>query len=61
MFKHLIKKILNYSLFVFLNLCQGNSLVVQWLGLCASTAKDLGSTLIGEPRSHKLCSVAKNR
>ena len=59
MFKHFIKKFLNCNLKK--NLCQGNSLMVQWLGLCASTAKDLGSTLTGERRSHKLCSVAKNR
>ena len=39
----------------------GNSLVVQWLGLCASTAGDTGQSLVRELRSHMLCSTAKKK
>ena len=37
----------------------GNSLAVQWLGLHASTARGMGSSLVGELRSRKLRSKAK--
>ena len=39
----------------------GNSLAVQWLGLCAYTARALVRSLVTELRSHKLCSAAKNK
>ena len=38
---------------------QGNSLVVQWLGLRAFTAVAQVQSLVGELRSHKPCSAAK--
>ena len=38
-----------------------NSLAVQWLGLSASTAKAGVQAMVRELRSHKLCSVAKNK
>lgn len=31
----------------------GNSLVVQWFGLCAFTAEAVGLILVGEPRSQR--------
>ena len=34
-------------------------LSVQWLRLLASTARDMGSTPVGELRSHMQCSMAK--
>ena len=39
----------------------GNSLVVQWLGLCIFTAEGPGSIpgLVRELRSHKPCGMAK--
>ena len=37
----------------------GNSLAVQWLGLCAFTADSLGSIPVREQRSHKPHNVAK--
>ena len=37
----------------------GNSLVVQWLGLCAFTAGAQVQSLVGELRTYKLRSVAK--
>ena len=37
----------------------GNSLVVQWLGLCALTAKGLGLIRVRELSSHKPCGMAK--
>ena len=41
---------------------KGTSLVVQWLRLHASNAKDMGSIIPGwELRSHKLCSAAKKK
>ena len=38
---------------------EGNSPVVQWLGLQASTARDLRLILVGELRPHKLCGADK--
>ena len=38
----------------------GNSLVLQWLGLGAFSAGAQVS-VVGEPRSHKLCSVARQK
>ena len=38
----------------------GNSLVVQWLGLGAFSARAKAS-MVGEPRSHNLCSVARQK
>ena len=40
-------------------LTEVNSLAVQWLRLCAFTAKGLGSIPVRELRSHKLHNVAK--
>ena len=37
----------------------GNSLAVQWLGLCAFTADSLGSIPVRERRSHKPHNMAK--
>ena len=39
----------------------GNSLGVQWLGLHAFTARGRVQSLVGELRSHKLCSGAKKK
>ena len=39
----------------------GNSLAVQWLGLCTYTAKDLSSISGWGPRSHKPPGTAKRR
>ena len=39
----------------------GNSLVVQWLGLGTFTAVGRVQSLVGELRSCKPCSVAKNK
>ena len=39
----------------------GNSLAVQWLGLCAFTAEGWVRFLVWELRSHKLHSTAKNK
>ena len=39
----------------------GNSLVVQWLGLHAFTARAWVQSLVRELRSHKLCGMAKNK
>ena len=39
----------------------GNSLVVQWLGLSAFTARAWVQSLVRELRSHKLCGMAKNK
>ena len=39
----------------------GNSLLVQWLGLRASTAGAQVPSLVGELRSHKLCGPAKRK
>ena len=33
--------------------------MVQWLGLQASTARDMGLILVGELRPHKLCGADK--
>ena len=33
----------------------GNSLAVQWLGLCPFIAEGPGFILVGKLRSHKLC------
>ena len=35
--------------------------MVQWLGLQASTARDMGSILVGELRPHKLCGSARKK
>ena len=35
--------------------------MVQWLGLQASTARDMGSIQVGELRPHKLCGSAKKK
>ena len=32
---------------------------IQWLRLCASNARDSLQSLVGEQRSHRLCSMAK--
>ena len=39
----------------------GNSLVIQWLRLCASIAGMWVSSLVQELRSHMLCSMAKKQ
>ena len=39
----------------------GNSLVVQWLGLLASTSGAVSSILVRELRSHMLCGVTKKK
>ena len=36
-------------------------LVVQWLGLCASMSEGLGSILVRELRSLKLCCMIKKK
>ena len=40
---------------------RGNSLVVQWLGLCAFTFGVQVQILVGELRSRKLCSIARKK
>ena len=40
---------------------RGNSLVVQWLGLCAFTFGAQVRILVGELRSRKLCSIARKK
>ena len=40
---------------------QGNSLVVQWLGLSAFTAGAQVQSLVRQLKSHKPCSVAKKK
>ena len=40
---------------------RGNSLVVQWLGLCALTDKGPGSVPDWELKFHKLCGKAKKK
>ena len=44
-----------------INMLRGNSLVVQWLGLCALTDKGPGSVLDWELKFHKLCDKAKKK
>ena len=39
----------------------GNSLVVQWLGLCAFTARAQVRSLVGELRSRKLHGAAEKK
>ena len=39
----------------------GNSLVVQWLGLCAFTARAQVQSLVRELRSHKPLGAAKKK
>ena len=39
----------------------GTSLVIQWLGLCASTARNLVWSLVGKLTSHKSPHAAKKK
>ena len=43
---------------LFKEVIEGNSFAIQWLGVDTSIAVAWVQFLVGEPRSHKLCSAA---
>ena len=51
----------NVSFTYVFNNISGNSLALQWLGLCAFTAGAQVQSLEGELRSRKPCDIAKNK
>ena len=51
----------NVSFTYVFNNISGNSLALQWLGLCAFTAGAQVQSLEGDLRSRKPCDIAKNK